>query len=97
MNSPFEQTVRRFLTDFSSLEISRIDREKMASEFQKALLEQKMKREQKIAEKGVDPCAVVDMNVSTKRRPLLESNQEAKVTEPKKAKMSDRFDRIFFR
>ena len=66
-----------------------IDR-KMASEFQKALLEQKMKREKKIAEKGVDPCAVVDMNVSTKRRPLLESNVEAKETEPKKPKMSDR-------
>ena len=64
----------------------------MTSEFQKALLAQKMKREQKIAEQGVDPCAVVDMNVSTKRRPLLESNQEAKETEPKKPKMSDRFD-----
>ena len=64
----------------------------MASEFQKALLAQKMKREQKIAEQGVDPCAIVDMNVSTKRRPLLESNQDdrAKETEPKKPKMSDR-------
>jgi len=63
----------------------------MASEFQKALLAQKMKREQKIAEQGADPCVVVDMNVSAKRRPLLESNQDdrAKETDPKKPKMSD--------
>jgi hypothetical protein len=70
----------------------------MASEFQKALLAKKMKREQKIAEQGADPCAVVDMNVSAKRRPLLESNQDdrAKETDPKKPKMSERFDSIYF-
>lgn len=56
----------------------------MASEFQKQLLAKKMKRDEKIAERGIDPVTEVDLNVSVKRKPLLEANTDLSTNKKQK-------------